>query len=62
MTPEVQKITKEMAIYRTHYEIGNREVEMWRPNTPEIREYRACFWDGGKSKGEWSPVVSVSVI
>ena len=29
--------------------------------TPEIREYRFCFWDKGTPNGEWTPVRKVSV-
>ena len=28
---------------------------------PEIREYRACYWDAGQPSGDWSPVVKITV-
>ncbi len=30
-------------------------------NTPEHREYRACYWDKGELVGEFSPVQRVTV-
>lgn len=30
-------------------------------NVPEIREYRARFWDKGAANGLWSPVVAITV-
>ncbi len=32
------------------------------PGQPEMREYRACFWDDGRKVGDWTPVVSVVVV
>lgn len=31
------------------------------PGTPEVREYRARFWDKGTPNGEWTDVVKVTI-
>lgn len=31
------------------------------PGQPEVREYRARFWDAGSAKGDWSAVTRVTV-
>ena len=30
-------------------------------NTPETREYRMSFWDGGEANGDWTDVAKVMV-
>ena len=41
---------------------GSRDARpLLVPGQPEIREYRARFWDKGSPNGEWSPVAQVTL-
>lgn len=37
------------------------ERPLLTPGTPEVREYRARFWDKGTPNGEWTDVVKVTL-
>ena len=37
------------------------ERPLLAPGTPEVREYRMCFWDKGTPNGDWTDVAKVTV-